>query len=228
MYKAKRNWLRPRADLTPLCDIAVVILLFLAFRWGTTFWKPMKIEEPTISVTPKYSSPRGAFKSTVFIGRTRAVMYQLFDKYLREETLLQMGKIYNINFDFAEIETFSKIDVVCVPIASLKKYLAAYNDKQPFFNQPGIPVTPENNELANWILQSRKVSWALHGHDLNLAIDADKTLLYPDIENIFNTLSKQKIFFFQLIASINPSNDKSLDSEPDSMKRREDRRFFYL
>ncbi|WP_366520942.1 hypothetical protein [Mucilaginibacter sp.] len=187
----------------------------------------MKIEEPAISVAPQYSSPRGEFKSTVFIGRTRAVMYQLFDKHLRKATLQQMGEIYNIQFDSAEIEKFSKIDVVCVPIASLKKYLAAYNDKQPFFNQPGIPVTPGNNELADWILESRKVSRALQGHDLNVAIDADKTLLYPDIENIFNTLRKQNIFFFRLIASINPSNDNSKDSESDSMKRSDYSRVIY-
>jgi len=227
MYKAKRNWLRPRADITPLFDIAMVTFLFLAFRWGITFWKPMKIEEPTISVTPQYNSPRGEFKSTVFIGRTPAVMYQLFDKDIRVETLRQMGEIYNINFDFAEIEKFSKIDVVCVPIANLKKYLAEYNDKQPFFNQPGIPVGAESNELSDWILQSRKVSKALHGYDLSLAIDADKTLLYPEIENIFNTLGKQKLFRFQLIASINPSNDNSKDSESDSMERGQDSRVIY-
>ena len=197
MYKTKRNWLRPRADLTPLLDIAMVTFLFLAFRWGTAFWKPMKIEEPAISVASQHSSSRGAFKSTVFIGRAGAVMYEFFGEDIRVATLLEMGRIYNIYFDFAEIEKFSKIDVVCVPIASLKKYLDAYNDKQPFFNQPGIPVTPGNNELANWILQSRKVSWALHGHHLTLVIDADKTLLYPEIENIFNTLGQQKLFRFQ-------------------------------
>jgi biopolymer transport protein ExbD len=227
MYKAKRNWLRPRVDLAPLCDIAIVILLFMAFRWGTTFWKPMKIEEPTISVTPQYSSPRGEFKSTVFIGRNGAVMYALFDKYIRMATLRQMGEKYNINFDFAEIETFSKIDVVCVPIASLKKYLAAYRDNQPFFNQPGIPVGAKSNELGDWILESRKVTRALQGHDLSLAIDADKTLLYPGIEKIFNTLGKQKMFRFQLIASIDPSNDKSKDSGYDSMKRSDDSRVIY-
>lgn len=219
MYKAKRNWLRARAGITPLFDIAMVTFLFLAFRWGTSIWKPMKIEEPAISVAPQFNSPPGEVEGTVFIGRTGIVMYQLFDKYLRKATLLEMGRIYDINFDFAEIETFSKIDVVCVPIASLKKYLDAYNDKQPFFDQPGIPVTSGNNELANWILQSRRVSRALQGHDLNLAIDADKTLLYPDIENIFNTLGQQKLFRFQLIGSINPSNDKSKKSEFDSIER---------
>jgi len=200
MYKAKRNWLRPRAGLIPLFDIAMVTFLFMAFRWGTSIWKPMKIEEPAISVMPQYSSLPGPVKGTVFIGRTGVVMYQLFDKYLRKATLQEMGEIYDIQFDFAEIETFLKIDVVCVPIASLKKYLDAYNDKQPFFNQPGIPVTPGNNELANWILQSRKASRALQGQDLNLAIDADKTLLYPEIENILNTLGQQRLFRFQLIA----------------------------
>jgi len=187
----------------------------------------MKIEEPAISVAPQFNSPQGAVQGTVFIGRTGVVMYQLFDKYLRKATLLEMGRIYNINFDFAEIEKFSKTDVVCVPIASLKKYLDAYNDKQPFFNQPGIPVGAESNELSNWIYQSRAVSVALQGHDLNLAIDADKTLLYPEIENIFNTLGQQKLFHFQLIASINPSNDNSKDSESDSMKRSDDSRVIY-
>jgi biopolymer transport protein ExbD len=228
MYKAKRNRLHPYADITPLCDIAIVILLFMAFRWGATFWKPMEIEEPTISITPQYSSPRSEFRSTVFIGRSGAVMYELFGEDIRIETLKQMGEIYHIRFDPPELEKFAKIGIVCVPITQMKKYLAAYRADQPFLNQSGIPVSSGNNELFDWILESRKVSVALHGQDLDLGIDADKTLLYPGIENIVNTLEKQKLFKFSLIASINPANDNSKNSDADMPKPKEDHRFLTL
>jgi len=222
MYKAKRSRLSPRADITPMFDIAIVILLFLAFRWGATFWKPMEIEEPTISITPQYSNPRGAFRSTVFIGQSGVVMYELFGEDIRIETLKEMGEIYHIRFDPPELEKFSKLGIVCVPITQMKKYLAGYHGNQPFFNQPGIPVGLNNDELFNWILGARKASMALHGHDLALGIDADKTLRYPVIENIVNTLEKQKLFKFSFIASINPANDNSKNSDADIPKPAED------
>jgi len=217
MYKVKRSWKQPFVDLTPLCDISVIILLFFSLSTRPSFWKPMKIEEPPITVTPNSTSPQSRHGGTVFVGKYGKVMYGILDTATRRQTLLQMGQLYHIKFSSAEVEKFTKMESIGVPIVSLKEYLKSYHDESPNLNQAGIPVDSKNNELISWVYQSRMASRNIHGHDLQIAIDADKSVLYPHIENIFNSLEKQKLFIFRLITTIKSSNDKSPES--DAMKK---------
>lgn len=225
MYKVKRSWKRPFVDLTPLCDISVIILLFFSLGTRSSFWKPTKIEEPLITVTPNFTSPQSRHGGTVFVGKYGKVMYGILDTATRRQTLLQMGELYHIKFSAAEVEKFSKIESIGVPVVHLKEYLKTNYSEKSFSDQPGIPVDPKNNELISWVYQSRIASRNIHGHDLQIAIDADKSVLYPNIENIFNSLEKQELFIFRLITTIKSSNDKSPES--DAMQKDEEPQVVY-
>ena len=173
----------------------------------------MKIEEPLITVTPNFTSPQSRHGGIVFVGKYGKVMYGILDTATRRQTLLQMGALYHIKFSAAEVEKFSKIESIGVPVVHLKEYLKTYYSEKSFSDQPGIPVDPKNNELIIWVYQSRIASRNIHGHDLQISIDADKRVLYPQVENIFNSLEKQKLFIFRLITTIKSSNDKSPESD---------------
>jgi len=173
----------------------------------------MKIEEPLITVTPNFTSPQSRHRGTISVGKYGKMMYGILNTATRRQTLLQMGELYHVRFSATEVENFLKIESIGVPIMHLKEYLKTYYNEKSFSNQPGIPVDLKNNELISWVYQSRMASRNIHGHDLQIAIDADKSVLYPHIENIFNSLEKQKLFIFRLITTIKSSNDKSPESD---------------
>jgi biopolymer transport protein ExbD len=211
MYKSKlrRNYFP--VDVTAMCDITFVILVFFALTSSPKPWEPITIEEPGITVPPIYSSRQDGFAATILMGYGK-VMFKIPDEEIRRQTLLQIGLKYHIKFSAAEVSKFAKIETVGVRISQLKKYIDGYYDKELYFSQVGIPVNSTNDELTSWIYETRVACKYLYNIELRLAIDADKRLEYPDIKNTISILQRQHINKFELITTINYTNGESNES----------------
>ena len=69
--------------------------------------------------------------------------------------------------------------------------------------QPGIPSdSGANNQLKQWILQSRYATKELHNVDLRFSIKGDSKEEYPKIRRVIDVLQEQKINKFSLITSL--------------------------
>ncbi|MGY0039152.1 hypothetical protein [Pedobacter sp. NJ-S-72] len=67
--------------------------------------------------------------------------------------------------------------------------------------ETGIPTDSTNNQLADWILQSRKAVAELHSEGMRVSIKGDAEEGYPMVKKIVDILQKQKINKFSLITT---------------------------
>ncbi|HET8829072.1 MAG TPA: biopolymer transporter ExbD, partial [Pelobium sp.] len=90
-----------------------------------------------------------------------------------------------------------------VPMSSLKEFIDLDNADRMKLVQPGIPSdSGANNELKQWILQSRYATKELHNVDLRFSIKGDSKEEYPTIRKVIDILQDQNINKFSLITSL--------------------------
>jgi hypothetical protein len=158
MYRGEPRRKILLVDMTAMCDVAFIILLFFVVAAKPKVWMPVSVEEP-VATKPICSFGDGNY-ATILASRDK-VMFEI-PQEIRKQTLIQMGHKYHIMFTDKELSEFEKNETVGVPINQLKQFIDNnYNNTNLFFNQPGIPVNPENCELANWIDVARKVEKAM-------------------------------------------------------------------
>ena len=89
-------------------------------------------------------------------------------------------------------------------MSQLKQFLnMTAEDKRKLCTDLVFPTdTTTNNELSNWILNSRKANHALHDKDLSFAIKGDRREEYPAVKTVIGILQKQKINKFSLITAL--------------------------
>lgn len=199
-------------DMTAMCDVAFLLLTFFILTA-----KP-KIDDPSKADTPASSTEMTIPEDNTLIisigktangadvgpnGAANKIFLSIAGTDIRQEVLKTMGDQYKVSFTPAEINKFANTEVFGVPMSQLKQFLDMDAQDLKNFDQKGIPVdTLTNNELSNWILNSRKADRGLHGKDMQLIIKGDRGKQYPAINAIISTLGRQKVFKFQLITAL--------------------------
>lgn len=194
MYKSKLKRRDLSIDMTAMCDVAFLILIFFMLCAHPKVQRPVDIERPAAS-GGIYDPGGGDLKIIVAQGK---IMVEL-DNRDKAKTLAKMGEKYHVSFTRAELAKFEKIETIGVPMAAMKQYLDHYYDGKAFMEQPGIRMDLKNNELFDWVMAARLASRESHGYEPVMMIDADKSAMYPEIKNVVNTLTSQKIFKFDLM-----------------------------
>jgi biopolymer transport protein ExbD len=73
-------------------------------------------------------------------------------------------------------------------------------------NQPGIPKDSLNNQLAEWIQNSRIANIEINDKELQIAIKGDAREEYPSIKRVMDILQDQKINNFNLVTGLRSKN----------------------
>lgn len=68
--------------------------------------------------------------------------------------------------------------------------------------QAGIPVEKGNNDLANWVYESRKANKLLNNNEIRFYIKADEKTDYTLIKKVISTLQSQGINKFSLLTNL--------------------------
>ena len=68
-------------------------------------------------------------------------------------------------------------------------------------NSIGIPTDSTNNQLSEWLLQSRNSVAELHQSQMRVTLRGDGAESYPEVKKVVDILQKQKINKFCLITS---------------------------
>ena len=185
-------------DMTAMCDVAFLLLTFFILSA-----KP-KVPDPVKAVVPASTAimqiPETDF-AIITVGEGKA-FYSIEGDDLRRATLETMSAEYKIAFTKDQINKFVHTENFGVPLNVLPQYLDFTSDQRRKYVQPGIHVdTTKENELANWVLQTRKADQALRNVELRIAIKADAHQDYPIVGEIIKTLQKQHVDKFSLITS---------------------------
>ncbi len=185
-------------DMTAMTDVAFLLLTF--FMLATKF----KPDEPVLVDTPSSISEIKLPESDIMlitIGKEGQVFFGVDGQPVRAKALVEMGKIYNINFTEQEIKEFSLVAQFGVPIGSLKQFLAVKGEARTKIVQPGIPSDSAKNELSDWIWQTR-----LANNKVRVAVKGDKDTNYPIVKQVIATLQERKVNRFNFITSMESAN----------------------
>lgn len=181
-------------DMTAMTDVAFLLLTF--FMLATKF----KPDEPVVVDTPSSISDIKLPESDVIqltIDKDGRVFFGVDGQQTKEEVLKRVGDMHKVSFTPAQVKEFSLMSTFGVPIAQLPALLSMKSEDRLKAPQPGIPCDSLNNELADWIWQTRLVN-----KNVRVAVKGDRETGYPTIKKVIATLQEKKVNRFNFITSM--------------------------
>ncbi|MEQ8686266.1 MAG: biopolymer transporter ExbD [Imperialibacter sp.] len=187
----------PSLDMTPMVDLAFLLVTFFMLTTKFTPEDPVLVDMP--SSVAEIKIPETDILMITVSG-SGDIFFNLEGKYQKQALLKKIGEKYGIDFTEAELDGFSKLSGVGVPIGNLQEYLALDDQVQKQTKQPGVPCDSSRNELSDWIMYSR-----ITNPKVRIAIKADRQTSYPVIRQVIKTLQDQNISRFNLVTDLEQS-----------------------
>ena len=204
----------PSIDMTPMVDLAFLLVTF--FMLTASF----RMAEPVIVDPPSSQSDKTLPENTVLvtvdnIGRA---FFGVGNGEARANTLAQMSEKYGVKFNADQMKKFGGLSSFGVEIKDLPRYLdATEGERLKFQPQKGVPLDSVNNQLRDWInisatelniIYMRNKDKASEsgqpflGEKPRYAIKADGKAKYIFVKDVFKTFTDMKIYTFNLITSM--------------------------
>ena len=194
MARAKIKRGSTSVDMTPMCDVAFLLLTF--FILAAKF----KPEEAVKVVTPASVSNKVAAQKDyleVIISKDNKVFLDM-DPAMKGDVLDELAKERNISFSTQDKKDFLNAQFVGAPISQLKQFLQLKPDQLKGANLPGIPVDSANDELQSWI--SAAVN-ARMGESLSFLIKGDDGSKYTTFSQVLDAFKKNDQYKYELVTS---------------------------
>lgn len=198
MAKIKTKKKAGSTDMTAMCDVAFLLLTFFILTATAKAPEVLHVDTPKSTVQTKLPEKDLA---TLTVGDGK-VFFDVKGKNVRIKTLELMGEKYNVTFTDEEKKLFASMESFGVPIEEMKQILAMSNGERKSIGQPGIPMDSLDNQLAEWIQNSRLANMELEEADLSIAIKGDGKEEYPMIRKVMDVLQNQKINSFSLVTGL--------------------------
>jgi biopolymer transport protein ExbD len=194
MPKVKPHRTTPSLDMTPMVDLAFLLVTFFMLTTKFAPQDPITVDMP--KSTSEIRLPERNVL-TLLISKDGRVFYDMDNKPKRAQLIKEIGQQYGITFTPEQVNRFSVLPSFGLPIQSLPGYLDLEAEERTGFEQPGIPVDSTNNQLRDWLVYSRMVN-----PQLRIAIKGDAAANYPVVKKIINTLQDNRISRFNLITNL--------------------------
>lgn len=207
MAKIKINKSAGSTDMTAMCDVAFLLLTFFVMTSTAKIPEALPVDTPASTVQTKLPESDLA---TVIIGNDGGkdkVFFDLKGKSVRKRALELMGEKYNVTFSEEDKDKFSLMTDFGVPIQNLKQVIDMKASDRIKAGQPGIPMDSLDNQLKEWIYNSRIANNEYNNsinskQELQIAIKGDAKEEYPVIRKVMDILQDQNVNTFSLITGL--------------------------
>ena len=186
-------------DMTAMCDVAFLLLTFFILTATAKIPEALPVDTPASTVQTKLPETDLA---TITVGNGK-VFFDLKGREVRKRALELMGQKYGVEFTEDESAKFALMEGIGVPITSLKQLIAMKSSERSKPGlQPGIPKDSLDNQLKEWIYNSRIANIDIDQKELQIAIKGDAKEEYPAIKKVMDILQDQKINSFNLVTGL--------------------------
>ena len=196
MPKIKVPQKSPSLDMTPMVDLAFLLVTFFMLTTKFRPDEPVIVDQPS-SISEIPLPDKGVIMLT--IDAKGRVFINIDGQQLRRDILERIGKQFNQTYDEKEMKRFSVLASVGMPSNMIKPYLDADDEGRRKLNAStlGIPIDSTNNELAIWVNAARNVA-----PRFSLAIKGDQDADIPTIKRVISILQDNKANRFALITNL--------------------------
>ena len=185
-------------DMTAMCDVAFLLLTFFILTATAKVPEALPVDTPASTVQTKLPETDLA---TITIGKGK-VFFDLKGREVRKRALQLMGEKYGVTFTQDEMDKFALMEGFGVPIQSLSQIIALKSADRNKVEQPGVPKDSLDNQLKEWIYNSRIANIETNDKELQIAIKGDAKEEYPAIRKVMDILQDQKINSFSLVTGL--------------------------
>lgn len=215
MPKIKPAKHAPSIDMTPMVDLAFLLVTFFMLTASFRMAEPVVVDPPS-SVSDK-TLPENTILVT--IGSDGKVFFGIGNGEAKINALAKISEKYGVRFKDDQIKKFGGLSSFGVEVKDLPAYLdASENDRLKISKEKnGIPLDSVNNQLRDWInigatelnaiymrnkSKAEETGQEFKGEKPRYAIKADAKVKYIYVKDVFKTFTDMKIYTFNLITSM--------------------------
>lgn len=218
MPKIKMPKSNPSLDMTPMVDLAFLLVTFFMLTASA------RVSEPVVVDTPSSNSDKLLPENVILVTvDTKGHAYFNINNYdVRMRTLERMAQQYKVTFTDKEKAEFAKMTSIGVPMESLKQYINMDENARMAVKSPGIPIDSLNNQLGDWIQFGRieaakqakeqkdkaeKAGREFKYEPIRFAIKADGDANYINVKDVIKVFTDKEIFRFNLITNLEKGDE---------------------
>ncbi len=206
----------PALDMTPMVDLAFLLVTFFMLTASFRMAEPVVVDPP--SSIGKVDLPDNHIMVTV--DKDGRAFFGISNSTAKMNALRQMAAKYKVGFTEEQIKKFSGLPSFGVDLKDLPRYIDSKEEQRKNFQpQKGVPldtITP-NNQLKDWIAiggaeavkvyQEAKEKAAESNTDFKAekpryAIKSAANTKYIFVKDIIKQFTDLKIYQFNLITSL--------------------------
>lgn len=220
MPKIKVPKSAPSLDMTPMVDLAFLLVTF--FMLSASF----RMEEPVIVDPPGSTAEKLLPENTIMVtvDNDGRAFFTLTNAEARMNALKRMAERHKVNLTEAQVKTFGGMSSIGVDIKDLPNYINAKDaERKKFRPQNGIPLDSANNQLHDWVLFAAQEANMIYqrekdaaqasgrefkGEKLRYAIKADGKAKYISVKEVIDVFTDMKIYRFNMITSLEGGEKK--------------------
>lgn len=218
MPKIKMPKSNPSLDMTPMVDLAFLLVTFFMLTASA------RVSEPVVVDTPSSNSDKLLPENVIMVTvDDKGHAYFNINNYdVRMRTLERMAQQYKVTFTDKEKTEFAKMTSIGVPMESLKQYIDMDENARMAVKSPGIPIDSLNNQLGDWIQFGRieaakqakeqkdkaeKAGREFKYEPIRFAIKADGDANYINVKDVIKVFTDKEIFRFNLITNLEKGDE---------------------
>ena len=206
--KLPRN--SPSIDMTPMVDLAFLLVTFFMLTTKFRPEEPVKVVIPFSVATTKI--PENV--TTLSIDSAGRVFFDMDGKDVRPHVLEAVMEKYKIAITAEDLSRFSVMGTFGEPVNQVKAFIEANDADRKVMSKAsaGIPMdTLKNDQLADWVYEAYSRSLADYSDKKEknpnmkpprFAIKADGRAKYKIIKQVIDICQKQGIQHFELVTSL--------------------------
>ncbi len=218
MPKIKMPKSNPSLDMTPMVDLAFLLVTFFMLTASA------RVSEPVVVDTPSSTSDKLLPENVILvtIDDKGKAYYNINNYEVRIKTLERMGTQYKVEFTEKEKKEFAKLTSIGVPMETLKQYINMDENARMAAKSPGIPLDSLHNQLGDWIQFGRieaakqartqkdkaeKAGREFKYEPIRFAIKADGKANYINVKEVIKVFTDKEIYRFNLITNLEKGDE---------------------